>query len=97
MSDVAAAIERLGERFLARAWDDLGDLKRWSADPPQFAPELRHLTHRLAGGAGTFGFHQLSTIAGDAEDAILSATPDVRARLDAVVRELERLTRDVHS
>jgi HPt (histidine-containing phosphotransfer) domain-containing protein len=94
VSDVAAAIERLSERFRARAWDDLGDLKRWALDPALFADELRRLVHRLAGGAGTFGFHHLSTLAGEAEDAVLSAAPDLEARLEAVIHELERLTRD---
>ena len=94
MSDVSDAIARLSERFLARAADDLRDLKIWAADPTQHTDDLRRLTHRLAGGAGTFGFHHLSVLAGAAEDAILSAAPDLSTRLSEVTAELERLAAD---
>jgi HPt (histidine-containing phosphotransfer) domain-containing protein len=94
LSDVSDAIARLSERFLARAADDLRDLRLWAAEPPQHADELRRLAHRLAGGAGTFGFQHLSALAGAAEDALLCGAADLSARLGDVTAELERLARN---
>ena len=94
MSDVSEAIARLSARFLARAADDLRDLQLWAVEPKRHADELRRLTHRLAGGAGTFGFHHLSTVAGRAEDAILCGAPDLPTWLTEVANELERLARE---
>jgi HPt (histidine-containing phosphotransfer) domain-containing protein len=95
LSEMSEAITRLSERFLARATDDLRDLKLWAADPTRHNDELRRLTHRLAGGAGTFGFRQLSALAGEAEDAILCGAPDLPARLARVMKELRRLTQEL--
>ena len=92
MNDVAEAIARLQARFLARAAEDLVALKRWSADPSAPSDELRRLVHRLSGGAGTFGFHQLSRLAGAAEDALIADAADRRLRLAEVISELECLT-----
>ena len=91
MTDVSDALERLRERFRARAAADLGDLRRWSTDPVAHKEALHALVHRLAGAAGTFGFHRLSEVAAEAEDAIVTGAPDQLASIGGLIQELERV------
>jgi HPt (histidine-containing phosphotransfer) domain-containing protein len=95
MSDISDAMERLQVRFRARAADDLDNLRRWSGDPSAYAEDLRLLTHRLAGAAGTFGFHRLSELSAAAEDALITGASDRRIALADVMDDLERMTRGV--
>jgi HPt (histidine-containing phosphotransfer) domain-containing protein len=90
VTDVASAIEQLRVRFYARAAADMVALRRWSKDPAAHKSDLHLLVHRLAGAAGTFGFHRLSEIAAKAEDAILTDAPD---RLVAVANLIDELAR----
>ena len=90
MTDVSDAVERLSERFRARAASELEDLRRWSADPAAHEDDLRLLVHRLAGAAGTFGFLRLSELAATAEDALVTGAPN---RFAAIVEVVEELTR----
>jgi HPt (histidine-containing phosphotransfer) domain-containing protein len=92
VTEVEAAIEQLRVRFLGRAAADLNDLRQWRRDPRAHKADLHPLVHRLAGAAGTFGFHRLSALAAKAEDAIVSDRPDTTVALAAVVDELERIT-----
>ena len=92
MNDVAEALDRLRARFLARAADDLADLRRWALDPPAHAEDLQRVIHRLAGAGGTFGFHRLSEFAKVAEDALVARTSQQKAALADVMGELERVT-----
>ena len=89
MTDVSEALERLRERFTARAAADLEDLRRWSSDPETHSEALRALVHRLAGAAGTFGFHRLSEVAAKAEDAIVTDAPDRLAAIADLALELQ--------
>ena len=91
MNDVAEALDRLRSRFLARAADDLDNLRRWTTDPPADAEDLHRLVHRLSGAAGTFGFRQLSDLAATAEDALVTGRSDSMAALTALMEELDRL------
>ncbi len=92
MSDVEAAVEQLRVRFRARAAANLGDLRRWSQDPVANAAELHSIVHRLAGAAGTFGFHRLSDLAAKAEDMLVTDAPDPSAAIADVLEELERVS-----
>lgn len=92
MTDVGEALERLRERFVARAAADLGDLRRWRSDPVAHQKDLLSLLHRLAGAAGTFGFHRLSEVAAKAEDALVTDAPDRLATIAAVVVELQAVS-----
>jgi HPt (histidine-containing phosphotransfer) domain-containing protein len=92
LNDVAEALDRLRSRFLARAADDLDNLRRWTTDPPADAEDLHRLVHRLSGAAGTFGFRRLSDLAATAEDALVTGGPNRTGALADLVEELERLT-----
>jgi HPt (histidine-containing phosphotransfer) domain-containing protein len=89
VTDVALAIEQLRVRFRTRAASDMVDLRRWSKAPSEHQAELHALVHRLAGAAGTFGFHRLSEVAARAEDAIITDAPGRSAAIAEVVDELE--------
>lgn len=65
MSDPLAALRT---RFVARAADDLATLRTLSAVDD--GPQMQALTHRLAGTAGTFGFAEVSRLAGRVDEAL---------------------------
>ena len=93
MNDLAEAMDRLRERFLVRAAGDLVDLRRWARDPPAHAEDLHALVHRLAGAAGTFGFHRLSDLAKCAEDALVAGASSPKAALEGLIEDLEHTLR----
>jgi HPt (histidine-containing phosphotransfer) domain-containing protein len=84
-------------RFLGRCRDQLETLKAAAQQMPAAGSgdELVRTAHSLAGGGGTFGFPELSECASDLETVLSEETgPDpakVRAALDALVLELERI------
>ena len=92
MSDVAAAIANLRARFLARSQDDLAALRRWSDAGARPDDDHRRILHRLAGAAGTFGFHELSERAKRAEDALHAGRPPAAEQLRALLDELAKVT-----
>ena len=91
MSEVEAALAALRARFLARAEDDLAALRAWSDSGVAADDAQRRALHRLAGAAGTFGFHALSERAKVAEDA-LAAGGAAGREIGAVLDELARVT-----
>ncbi len=58
---MSAALEQLKTRFRARCGGDRGELARLATDGDRDG--LRHLAHKLAGAAGTFGFFPLGETA----------------------------------
>lgn len=54
-------MEPLRRRFVARCAEDLAWLSAWS--PDGLLDEAEHRVHRLAGGAGVFGFAELGEAA----------------------------------
>jgi HPt (histidine-containing phosphotransfer) domain-containing protein len=86
------AMVRLRGRFLERAASDLGDLRKWTREPPDDPERLRYLVHRVAGAAGTFGYDSLSDYAKSAEDALILGRGDRSAALARLMEELERVT-----
>ncbi len=79
---LAERIARARASFAARAHDKVLRLAQIAAGlaPGRAAcgpeiDEIRDLAHSLAGTAGSFGFGQLSEIAGALEDVILSGQP----------------------
>jgi HPt (histidine-containing phosphotransfer) domain-containing protein len=91
VTDVADALEQLRERFQRRAAVDLETLRRWAGDPRANGEDLHQLVHRLAGAAGTFGFHRLSELAAKAEDAIVTEGDDLSSAIAALIEELQRV------
>lgn len=90
MSEIEDRYQALRRRFIERCRQDLAVLEaalaRDVADPA-----LRATVHRLSGAAGTFGFPELSRIAGAMDDALIEhgrTEPAELARLIDAVRAL---------
>jgi HPt (histidine-containing phosphotransfer) domain-containing protein len=89
MSELDARFAELRERFLNRSREDLRFIEAALADLDEADHEaLRRTVHRLAGAAGTFGFSELSRLAGEADDALMVEMADVSEELGRVVAEL---------
>jgi HPt (histidine-containing phosphotransfer) domain-containing protein len=83
LTDFDENYRRLQERFLDRCRQDL-EVIRSERDPER----LRAVVHRLAGAAGTFGFSELSTQAGEVDDTLVEGkTPSAEA-MDQLVSRL---------
>jgi HPt (histidine-containing phosphotransfer) domain-containing protein len=85
LSDLDEKFELLRQRFLARCRQDLEAI-RAERDPAR----LRLVVHRLSGAAGTFGYPDLSALAGEVDDVLVEGgrpTPEIIAQL---VSEIER-------
>ena len=80
-------MEELGARFLERCRGDLIVLR----DPGH--PEFRHTVHGLAGGAGVFGYPQISRLANVIDEALAEGRAVDLADLDALVAEVEAAVR----
>ncbi len=89
MSTVQENLQRLRQRFLDRSSGELYALKT-ERDPEA----LRPIVHRMAGAAGTFGFPELSRMAGELDDALIEGKRVGDAELGPLIAELERLLKD---
>lgn len=83
------------QRFLVRCASQLGELKaiaRQGAPLPGNDPLIK-IAHSLAGAAGTFGFAEISALASALETLLIEQADDatVRAGLDALIEEIERM------
>lgn len=87
MNALDARLRDLQRRFLARSAGDLTQLKAGLQSGDLQA--LRPLVHRLSGAAGTFGHHELSRVAGEADDALIEQRSDSRAVLEALLQCLQ--------
>ena len=76
----------LRQRFVARCAEDLAWLSAWTPEAP--LEELEHRVHRLAGGAGVFGFAELGEAASRLDQLIAS---DRRVAPELLRELLERL------
>jgi HPt (histidine-containing phosphotransfer) domain-containing protein len=95
LTEIADALERLRERFRARAVVELEHLRQWTAEPEAHGEDFRAVAHRLAGAAGTFGFQRLSELAARAEDALVIDAPDRLARINDLIDGLEALQNSI--
>jgi HPt (histidine-containing phosphotransfer) domain-containing protein len=85
VSEFDESYRRLKQRFIERCREDLAAI---GADP---APaRLRPVVHRLSGAAGTFGFHDLSILAGEVDDVLVEGGVPTRDHVGRLVAELER-------
>jgi HPt (histidine-containing phosphotransfer) domain-containing protein len=91
VSDVAEALEGLRRKFLARSADDLTALRAWSAKGAPADDDMRRLVHRLAGAAGTFGFHSLSDHAKRVDDGMSGGVDSTPGLVEALIGELAAL------
>jgi len=85
MSDLPEAFR---QRFLERCRGDLAELEA-GPDPSR----LRPVIHGLAGAAGTFGFPQISDIAGELDDDLAEGRAISRDRLETLKAALRHLVR----
>lgn len=93
MSDVAAAMDTLRARFLARSKDDLAALRLWSSAGAAPDDDHHRILHRLAGAAGTFGYAAISDYAKAVEDQVVSGRSGDGADLAALIAALTQATR----
>lgn len=76
MTDFDARYQALRERFVERCRGDLAVLEQAQGGGVD-AESLRATVHRLSGAAGTFGYPELSRLAGVVDDElILSGVAD---------------------
>lgn len=85
MSDFDENYERLRRRFIERSRGDLAVI-RAERDPAK----LRPVVHRLSGAAGTFGYVELSRLAGEVDDVLVEGGAPSDAELARLIDELER-------
>ena len=85
MSGLDEKYERLRRRFIERSREDLLVI-RAERDPVH----LRPVVHRLSGAAGTFGYHELSRLAGEVDDVLVEGGAPSEAQLARLIAELER-------
>jgi HPt (histidine-containing phosphotransfer) domain-containing protein len=77
--------ERLKQRFVERSRQDLAVI-RVERDPAK----LRPVVHRLSGAAGTFGYRELSRLAGEVDDVLVEGGAPSEAELGRLIAEIER-------
>lgn len=93
MTEVEAALGALRTRFLTRSKDDLATLRRWSKAGAVGDDAHHRVLHRLAGAAGTFGFHEISDRAKSVEDQLALGAPVDRPALRALIGALALATK----
>lgn len=76
-------------RFLERCRGDLATLQAAKADPALQAQEaFRTAVHRLSGAAGTFGYMNISDLAGDLDNDLHDGRPIDGEALGRLVESL---------
>lgn len=85
MTDFDENYERLRRRFIERSRGDLAEI-RAERDPAK----LRPVVHRLSGAAGTFGYVELSRLAGEVDDVLVEGGAPSDAELARLIEALER-------
>lgn len=84
--------QALRRRFVERCREDLAVLEA-AIGGTVAADGLRATVHRLSGAAGTFGYPELSRLAGEVDDALIErgrAPEEALAELVVAVRVLTR-------
>jgi len=84
-------------RFVRRCVDDrariVAAMESWEGGAGDARGELIGIAHGLAGAGGTFGFAGITERAAEFEDRLVAEPQpqpgDVRARLDALLREID--------
>jgi HPt (histidine-containing phosphotransfer) domain-containing protein len=85
VTDFDESYRRLKRRFIDRCREDLAEIR---ADGDR--TRLRPVVHRLSGAAGTFGFQDLSALAGEVDDVLVEGGQPSSEALSRLVDELER-------
>lgn len=90
MSDTEAQMQKLRQRFQARAGSDRVAIM--TALEAEDRPRLLHLAHGLAGVAGIFGYVDIGVRASALEEAVeaAAADADVKELGKALIEALDR-------
>ena len=92
MSGFDERYDALKARFVTRCAGDLPVLERALTGSVD-AATLRQTVHRLSGAAGTFGYHDLSRLAGAVDDRLVEGRKVSKADLKPLVEAVRVLTR----
>ncbi len=82
-------MQALRARFAARCAGDLACLQDLAATGRMAGDEARALAHSLAGAGATFGFPDVSTAAGDLDDAYVEGRAPSEAEVAALIAALQ--------
>jgi HPt (histidine-containing phosphotransfer) domain-containing protein len=94
-AEFEARYQSLRRRFLERSEGDLPLIEAAVSDPDSVdRGELREKVHKMAGAAGTFGFAELSRVAGEADDALMAEWASFADEIAALAQELRRTLDD---
>ena len=85
MSGFDERYDQLKQRFVERSRQDLVVIRA-----ERDAAKLRPVVHRLSGAAGTFGYHELSRLAGQVDDVLVEGGAPSEAELARLIGEIER-------
>lgn len=91
MSEFDDRYQELRRRFVERCREDLVVLEAATRGAVE-AHALRATVHRLSGAAGTFGYPELSRLAGEVDDALIEDGEADGAQLAALVEAVRVLT-----
>lgn len=92
MSDFDARYQQLRQRFVERSKGDLPILAAAANDPAGTDVDALRLTvHRMSGAAGTFGYPDLSVLAGEVDDQLITGFVDPAA-LRTLIAAVQALT-----
>lgn len=92
MSGFDERYQALRTRFVERSRADLPVLLAAAAEPAGDVPALRMVVHRMSGAAGTFGFPEISRLAGEVDDQLIETGSVDLDVLLALTRAVEGLT-----
>lgn len=90
MSEFDDRYQALRRRFVERCRDDLAVLEAAVAGTDG-ADVLRATVHRLSGAAGTFGYPELSRLAGEVDDALIEDGRADAAQLSELIEAVRVL------
>lgn len=93
MTGFDARYDTLKARFVTRCASDLLVLEQ-ALEGLADREQLRMTVHRMAGAAGTFGYHDLSRLAGAIDDRLVAGQDPDRSELVALVEAVRVLARD---
>lgn len=91
MSEFDDRYQALRRRFIERCGEDLSVLEAAVAGTVT-SDVLRATVHRLSGAAGTFGYPDLSRLAGDVDDALIERGQADAAQLSELTAAVRVLT-----
>jgi HPt (histidine-containing phosphotransfer) domain-containing protein len=90
-------LQQLRRSFLERTGTEADELEALLADPEEDSERIRSIAHRIAGGAGIFGFASLTNPAALVEECIDGQRPtdEICEKTTILIREIRRCVETV--